>query len=299
MFELLLATDGAAGNKTYPLSGPGPKTLVNGNEQLGYFGELSSSEFINLSELRDQLNFNIGLPWTPWEGTWVKMFLDGKVIFFPTRKVATGITWNDLYNAGLVYGTDSNGVYPTATPTNQLRYVSTHGSAFKVRNFKGSTDDPSNLGSIENYSSTTNEQIKGSEWYRIACAITQPRINNYFGPWWPKYLQTTYLLPNDQVPFALAQESRAAVIGNSLTINNTQVAPSNPKTTTYAWFPVLELEPDPSYLFPLVKVTGVGTEMKPPLATGEADTAFEKPTNFIGGFNGVSPINNVSIEYTV
>jgi hypothetical protein len=37
--------------------------------------------------------------------------------------LASGVPWNDVYNAGLVYGTNDNGKYPSSTPTNQFNPV--------------------------------------------------------------------------------------------------------------------------------------------------------------------------------
>jgi hypothetical protein len=38
--------------------------------------------------------------------------------------LGSSVTWNDVYNAGLVYGTNDNGKYPSSTPTNQFNLVS-------------------------------------------------------------------------------------------------------------------------------------------------------------------------------
>ena len=122
MIEALLSS-GQKEGASYPNSGPGIKTLAFGDETLGYFGEVSQEELVSVFDLRQQLSF--------WEGeestgaiAWIKMFLDGTVIYFPKYPTVYNVGWNALYNAGLVYGTDDNGLYPSGSPTNQFRVVS-------------------------------------------------------------------------------------------------------------------------------------------------------------------------------
>lgn len=298
MIEATLAPLGSANMATYPWSGPGPKTLLQGTEALGYFGEASPTEMLSAFKLRDQLNFQVGTDNAAWDGRWVKMFVDGKVIFFPTKIIATGITWNDLYNAGLVYGTDDNGKYPTATPTNQMRYVSAGNAVMKVRNFRAYAADPANMGGIENLGNTTNVDIFNGEWYRTIGSITTPRLTSYTGPWWPKYSQPDFLIPNSTAPFPWAQETRQALTTNGLTINNTQIAPSNVKTTALAWYPVLEVVRDSTYLFPLANVTGTGQGNILTVASAEVTSDFAKPDGFMGTYFGVAPANNAQFEVT-
>lgn len=243
MLEILLTLQVKKPSDDYPLSGPGPKSLLFGDTTLGYFGEVSSADLITLADLRTQLNFPTGTDFGSWNGQWIKMYVDQQVIFFPTAKVATNITWNDLYNKGLIYGINGNGAYPSSTPTNQLKVVTAKGSNFKVRCFKACSSDPSGMGGIENLSNTTNPLLLNGEWYRVIASITTPKLTSYTGVYQPIYTQATSILPIGTTPYAWAQETRnQTFVTNGLTINNTQVAPSNVKASALlAWLPVLEV----------------------------------------------------------
>lgn len=252
MLEATISS-GISRGQTYPDSGPGPKTLKNGSAELGYFGEVSASELFNLSDLRRQLNF--------WAGTdnntnpvWVKMFLSGKVIYFPFSPLASGMSWNILYAAGLVYGTDNNGTVPGTPAVNQLAYATKGTDNFKVRCFKSQESDPASQGGIETIG--TSALLKAAEWGRVISAIVSPRQTGYTGDNWALYPYNTFMLPGTSM--AISQNTRQADQTSCLGINNTQVGLLPKAVAGYLWFPVLELIPsvDPVY-FPIKDQTGV------------------------------------------
>lgn len=124
----------------YPDSGPGPQVLKNGTEELGLFGTLSLGELILEPALRLQLDLwggtSTGIP-----QTWVKMFVDGKIIFFTSAVLATGLDFPTMYNAGLTTGdgdTPSIG-YPLVT---QRKYVFVNDRVYKARLFRRTVIDP-------------------------------------------------------------------------------------------------------------------------------------------------------------
>lgn len=109
----------------YPDSGPGNKALLFGNEQLGYFGEVTESELFSRQTLAKLTGFYPVTPNTAATGKiWLKFFFNNKIIYIAKMPLGNGVTWNDVYNAGLVYGTNDNGKYPSSTPTNQFNLVS-------------------------------------------------------------------------------------------------------------------------------------------------------------------------------
>jgi len=105
--------------KYYPGSGPGSKTLAFGNEQLGFFGEVAASEMVTNTQLKTHLGHAAGTARA--DQGWLKFFYKGKVIFIGKNTYCSGLTWNNLYAAGGIYGTNDNGKYPAATPVNQYK----------------------------------------------------------------------------------------------------------------------------------------------------------------------------------
>ena len=250
MLEALLST-GARSGANYPNSGPGVKTLTFGDEALGYFGEVSQEELFGLAELRRQLSY--------WSGednasatplVWIKMFLDQKVLFIPKQSLVANISWDDLYNNGLIYGTDDNGIVPGVAPVNQFRTVGGPNSLFKVRVFKARVADPVAHDMTYTIANTTPlPDIAGIEWVRIVQALTdEARISHVpLGPSWNVYAKGTVLRPAG-TGFAVAQNTRQSTQSQNATVGNSQLSLGTKASAGSYWHPVLELLVDPPYV---------------------------------------------------
>lgn len=118
--------------KEYPGSGPGQKWLQYGDEQLGFFGEVPVSEMITNAQLKTHLGHAAGS--VRADQGWLKFFYKGKVVFIGKNTYCSGLTWNALYAAGGIYGTNDNGKYPASTPANQYKPINWNsgGKAFKL-----------------------------------------------------------------------------------------------------------------------------------------------------------------------
>ena len=122
MLEMLVA---GGGKPYYPNSGPGPKSLAGGNEQAGYFGTLTQAQLFTPTELFNLLNIPTLGPSLDTSMIWCKFFYKGKIVYIPTRPINDGtlqpFSWEDLYQLGVMYGTDDNGTFPSpaASPMNQ------------------------------------------------------------------------------------------------------------------------------------------------------------------------------------
>ena len=124
--------------------GPGEQTLAQGTNELGYFGPLPSADFININELVTRTNLRsqattiaISQP-TP---VWHKFVRKGKILFIPERPVAYNVSWQHLYNLGMVYGREDTGSNPLmSTKVVQNAKVTIGADTFRVRLLKGSTD---------------------------------------------------------------------------------------------------------------------------------------------------------------
>lgn len=234
MLELLLTTGGGA-LPEYPNSGPDPKRLRYGDETLGYFGEVTKSELFTTPELRTELDFYAGSEIS--FNTWVKMFLDSKVIFFPLGRIANALSWNDLYNSGLVYGVDNTGVVPGTVPTNQLKYTFKNKELFKVRLFKGSTEDPTGGVTGPATPSASTPQLINSEWFRVLGALCSEAIPGYTGNRFSIYDKVT--LNMTTTTQTTRWDSRTQYVfyaANIANIYEKSIAGSS-------WVPVLELVP--------------------------------------------------------
>lgn len=132
----------------YPRSGPGPKSLAYGNTEFGYFGKVASTEVPTNGELVSLLLNARGVA----AGTvdlapgWYKFYFRNKVIFIPCSPVASTVSWNDIYNAGCMYGVNGVGSFPTDTPVNQYRPFSSNKSGqnfyFLPRTLQPAVSDP-------------------------------------------------------------------------------------------------------------------------------------------------------------
>lgn len=89
----------------FPLSGPGTKTMLFGSLDAGYFGIVSTSEFMDEYGFQARLFKDETIVGTLITGTlfWMKFAYKGRFIFVPSRPLIYSLTWNDLYNLGVVY----------------------------------------------------------------------------------------------------------------------------------------------------------------------------------------------------
>jgi hypothetical protein len=121
-------------------TGPGPQILVAGDWDLGLFGFCTSANFISYGGLVSALGLEVGTAATDFG--WMKMAYKGKVIFVPRSVLRDTVSYNQIYQAGAVFGTNDNGpVVPTgAVPTNQFKLQDISGFSFIPRLMKGTAD---------------------------------------------------------------------------------------------------------------------------------------------------------------
>lgn len=115
-------------------TGPGPTQVLRGDWYCGYFGEVDSNDLLSTPDLKSQLPAINA--WALASVTsWHKFVYKGKILFMPATSLGS-ITWDNLYAAGLVYGVNGFGVYPTgkvSTPVNQMKRVAKGAWSFIVR----------------------------------------------------------------------------------------------------------------------------------------------------------------------
>jgi hypothetical protein len=132
----------------YPDTGPGPQTLLRGDWNLGYFGTCTTVQMFTPSTL----NAQVPIPGTlTADGTitaWHKFIRKGKVLFIPNYYFTTTVQPYQLYNAGLLMGTNDNGTFPFTlnggamngytAPANQYKLATVGAYQFIVRTIRAS-----------------------------------------------------------------------------------------------------------------------------------------------------------------
>lgn len=104
--------------------GAGPQTLLQGDSTIGYFGTITCGEFIYPSALAATVNVTTTtfpqLTMSRPNPLWYKYVRNNKILFIPEGPIAGGVSWNLLYQNGLVYGMDNGGETATAFPQTTL-----------------------------------------------------------------------------------------------------------------------------------------------------------------------------------
>lgn len=121
--------------------GPGVLDPTHGTHMDGFFGEVPSEAFIAPPELLARL----GLPYTPYTSRidWLKFTVGEQVLMIPKTPLAYGMSWSELYGAGLVYGNeDIDNPSRPGRPV-QNRHIEIGGALYRIRLMRGGDTDPS------------------------------------------------------------------------------------------------------------------------------------------------------------
>lgn len=156
----------------FTTTGPGVQQPVRGDWSLGYFGRVPVAEMLSATALRTALGVSaIGSAIADAQIQYYYKFVrEGKILFYPAGAILTTVTFDQLYNLGLIYGTDDNGAYPAGaalTPTNQKKVITIGAFNFLARVFKGSTLPTSTV------VTTATADKEGSEWDQTMGRINQ------------------------------------------------------------------------------------------------------------------------------
>lgn len=213
------------------VNGPGPVELLRGDAMCGYYGQVPSEEMLTNDELQAILKVGLRVNQVT---KWDKFIFRGKILYLPRTPCMSGTTWNNLYNAGLIYGVDGPGLPKGIAPVNQLVVVTKGNFDFKVRTLRAGTDtDYTHM--------TGSENDYKSELRRLQGAL-------YYGGIVP--LQGVFCFNSLNISESTAGVSGAAANGilaeaNTISATLTSTTPyvitSNTRTTTSGWRPVLEL----------------------------------------------------------
>lgn len=104
---------------------------------------IPDTEFITAGALCTALGVTEGTLINNTGNDWFR-FIDGdKVLCVPRLGLRLDISFNFLYQKGLVYGRNDNGVVPISPAVNQYKTIDINGETFIVRLMKGAEVDPS------------------------------------------------------------------------------------------------------------------------------------------------------------
>ncbi len=142
-------------------NGPGPVNFIGGDQSHGFFGEISSSEFITGDALAAAIGLTTGT--SQYSDTpWLKYSLNDEIIFIPKKPIRHTVSWEQIYQVGAIYGTDDFGLHPYGGNRTQDAMVTIDGFDFRVTLLKGGNVDP-----VPNSTGYDVDWTHGSEWNKL------------------------------------------------------------------------------------------------------------------------------------
>lgn len=140
---------------------PGPSTLIGGNLQAGFYGEVPAKDFITGDELARRIGLTAGTSQYSNE-PWLKFSYLGKIEFAAKKPFRYRISWDNLNSANVVFG-------------NKTIYIG--GKTYKVRLMKGKTEGKQN-----DQTSSMGRINHNSEWNRLILPIHENAPSNWKYP---------------------------------------------------------------------------------------------------------------------
>ena len=220
------------------VTAPGPKNLIGGNLQAGFYGECSTSEFITGDELARMIGLTAGISQFSTE-PWLKFSYLGKVEFVAKKPYRHSISWDSINAVNAVFGN---------------RTVEIKGKTYKVRLMKGKTE-----GKQDDTSAKEGDICKGSEWNKLMLPIHKNAPSNWRYPknvnsptenWNVGYTDDDLIMDSDNWIKGKGALSWCQEFGENTNYrfyrglhgvsNSSNNLPSNARDY-YGWRPVLEL----------------------------------------------------------
>lgn len=211
MIELMLSMNKAAGG---PI--PGNPNLIAGDDQLGWYGEVTSTDLITGPDLATMLGITGGVSQNP-TGAWLKFAYQGKTLLIAKQTYRHSISLDNIAAGQAVLGN---------------RTVTIKGVTYKIRLMTG-TDG-------------AGELAPGREWndliYRVGAGTQIPAENK-----WANYTAAELCFGSAGNGYVTwCQEHRATAGSVYATRGNGSITAINGYTNTmgsapFGWRPVLEV----------------------------------------------------------
>lgn len=196
----------------YPLSGPGNTTLLAGNNDAGWFGEVPAASLITPAALSTAVGMTYGTAINSSYG-WLKFVYGGKILFIAKRPIRYNLSWNNINALNLVYG---------------AKTIVIGGRTYKVRLILGGNADPASN--------------NGREWDRLIYPVTSER-----GGAWANYSSSDLVYGSGDGRYSWCQEKISGNTSNALCRGGASLTsfgsgnPASSANANYGWRPVLEL----------------------------------------------------------
>lgn len=195
-----------------PFNTPGPKTLIAGTLQLGYFGHTPASELITGTALASAIGLSAGTAQHSDDG-WLKWIKGGKLMYVARKPQRYAISWDAINARGAVFGT---------------AMVTIGNMVFSVRLLTGGNANPAAHG--------------GGEWNEIMYGVHKDMQPN-----WENYTDSDIVVGDGNGRYSWCQETSAS--NASLRVGRGDSSVANFYVNNYSsyvsdssgWRPVLEL----------------------------------------------------------
>ena len=137
---------------------PGPSSLIGGNLQAGFYGEVPAEDFIIGDELARRIGLTAGESQFSNE-PWLKFSYMGNVEFVAKKPFRHSISWDDINKVGSVFGNKT---------------ITIGKNKYKIRLLKGKAE-----GKQEDYTSNSGQINQDSEWNRLMLPIHEKAPSNW------------------------------------------------------------------------------------------------------------------------
>lgn len=163
MIELMLTVPKKIVNP-WPDGIPGPQTIIAGDQNIGFFGEVSGTDFVTYPDLQTAVGFTTGTAMNPTAG-WLKMAYKGKVQFISKLSVRNNVSWAAMNTLGIVVGKE----------------ITIKGKVYRVRLMNGINVDPYPVNADD---ATGGPYTTGTEWNHLIYGLLSTSIGagNLEGP---------------------------------------------------------------------------------------------------------------------
>jgi len=247
------------GQQAYEPVGHGPQSIIGGDTTWGFYGEVASTDFISGDALASAIGLSAG---TSQHSTsdWLKFASNGQVILVPKLTFRHSVSWEHIYQAGAVYGDDTNGSNPSSTARLQDAVVTVDGFDYRVRLLRGAGSDPTVQGPDGVWYGFDVSIGDGSEWNRLFYPIHSGQHTNTSNPTthsdpnadpfasWASYSDADLLVEytHGNGSYSWCQETNGDNTGNRVTRGYIGVSYFSRNTaagthTNFGWRPALEL----------------------------------------------------------
>jgi len=146
--------------------GPGSQELIAGDMTAGFFGEVPVTELITGDDLATAIGLTAGTSQYSNE-PWLKFALDDNIIYVAKKPYRHTVTWENIYQAGAVYGTNDNGYNPSGGNRLQDANITVDGFSLDVTLLRGANTDPA----IFTTAGFDMDYTHTSEWNRLMYPI--------------------------------------------------------------------------------------------------------------------------------